>query len=309
MIVDPTQAGQLVERAPTKTEERRWDRFDERGSKPLSPAAETAIRDMEATSGRRVDTPIRKHFVRAVADERPPLARLYTAGGRGREVALKLYLALVWRCSSAPYSTQKPARFWAALLNLDDPDHEGARRVQRGMAALREVGLIQLTPDPGFPTLVTLLDEHADGADYTLPSSTYSRVASRTTKTSVKERHTYFLVPTKLWTTGMLQQLGGPGLVMLLILLAEQAGNGAEVWFGTKVFRDRYRISHKTRAEGTAELLYRGLISIRREPLPETAGQRSFDVERRRNVYKLKARARIVPKSAKKAKSRTTSRT
>ena len=55
-----------------------------------------------------------------------------------------LYLALIWRCSAPPFSTDLQARKWALLLGLEDPDVRGARRMTNALDVLEREGLVKL---------------------------------------------------------------------------------------------------------------------------------------------------------------------
>ena len=245
------------------------------------------------SSGRRVDTPVRKSFVRSeVPAVRPPLAQLYS-GGRGGAVPIKLYLALLWRCSAPPFTTEAPARAWAQLLDLDDPEGRGARRINAALAKLAAARLITVSPRPGIGNEIGLLDESGDGTPYGLPSTGYIRAATAKAPAAARDRHRYFKVPSRLWLEGHIQELSGPGLVMLLILLAEEGDRGKEVWFSTGAFGERYGISHKPRTEGTRELVDRRLLRVKREKLAVRSRSTPFSAERIRNVYTLRNAARV----------------
>lgn len=263
-------------------------------SKITSLASKTAARELNNSAGRRIDTPVRKSFVRPmtpVSGPIAPLARIYS-GGRGGMVAVKLYAALLWRCSAPPYSTEKPARAWATLLDLDDPEGNGARRIKDAMKKLAGEGLIRITENPGFPNTITLRDESGSGRAYQLPSTAYTFAKTNKAKPEVLARDLYFKIPGKLWTNGYIQELSGPAMVMLMIFLAEQAGEGERVWFSTEEFPKRYNISHKTRAAGTAELVERGLLKVKAESLASGPYSTTFDTRRRRKVYELTPMAR-----------------
>lgn len=257
-----------------------------------------AANQMARVAGRRIDTPIRKTFVRNLDDTgRPPMAVVY-AGGRSGVVALKVYLALVWRSTKAPHSSALPSRGLATLLGLPDPEGKGSRRVTAALKRLEEYKLITLTPQPGHPTLVTLLDESADGGPYEVPSTAYAkRSGKKSTPLDELRRHRYFKVDSRLWLSGKMQDLSGPGLVMLLILLAEQAGEGKEVWFSTTAFHDRYGIAHQTRATGTTELLEAGLLSIEKRSLGANMHSSTFDPRRTRTAYRLFGEALLRPEA------------
>ncbi|WP_461165326.1 hypothetical protein [Arthrobacter sp. R4-81] len=228
---------------------------------------------------------MRKWFVRSLEGDKPPLAKVYS-GGKSGTVAIKLYLALLWRSSSPPYTTDRAARGWATLLDLDDPDGLGSRRVRAALRALEKANLVELEARPGQPPQVTLLDEGGEGIEYELPSTMFVRTArGAESAEALRNPNLYFKVPSKLWTEGVIQALTGPGLVMLLILLAEQADT-KPVWFSTKEFPARYFISSSTRTKGTRELQQYGLLNTISQPLPQPGGS-VFDPRRRRYLYRL----------------------
>ncbi|MGB3353310.1 MAG: hypothetical protein WBB00_11100 [Mycobacterium sp.] len=269
---------------------------------PLPDTSSSALavtRELIDTSARRVDPPVRKSFVRPMTNPAAvaPLARVYS-GGRSGVVAVKLYLALLWRCSAPPFETDKPARAWAAMLDLEDPEGKGARRIKQAMKALAEEKLIKITDQPGFPNLITLRDESGSGKLYELPSTAYTFAVKNKAKPDTLNSNMYFKVPQQLWRDGYIQCLSGPALVMLLILLAEKGGEGERVWFSTSEFPARYNISHKTRAAGTKELQAYGLLSVEAEALAGNSRSSTFDVKRRRKVYRLTPLAQNAPATA-----------
>lgn len=256
----------------------------------VDPAALDAAKEISRSSGNRTAAPIRKNFVRSDdPDIIPKLAALYS-GGRSGIVAIKLYLAIVWRCSKQPYQTDKSARAWAVLLGLDDPRGKGSRRVLDALKRLRKEGLIVVRPGrPGFPNIVELRNETGDGSEYIPPGDAYYR-AEQSGDDAARIANRYFQVDERLWLRGHIQSLRGPGLVLLLILLAEQGGPPAkDIWFSQKSFEERYRISLKTKTLGTKELLARGLVDVTSVPIGETG--KVFEHERYRYIYRLKSPA------------------
>ncbi|WP_432246221.1 hypothetical protein ACRB8A_20115 (plasmid) [Arthrobacter sp. G.S.26] len=176
----------------------------------------------------------------------------------------------------------------AELLDLPDPRGNGARRVRDALKALAAAQLIRLMPRPGTSPLIQLMNETGNGEEYDLPSTSYVRSQrTKPNQESVTHPDLYFQLPAELWTEGFLQALKGPGLVMLLILLAEQA-NKNEVWFAGTEFTDRYRISPSTRTKGTKELVEMGMLTLTSVPLPEARGGSTFEQLRRRYEYRLK---------------------
>lgn len=274
-----------------------------------SPESLAAARELGESSRRRIDTPVRKSFVRprtTASAPVAPLAEIYS-GGRSGVVAVKLLLALLWRCSAPPFSTDKPARAWATLLDLEDPEGKGARRIKAALRTLEAAKLVRVVEQPGYPNVVTLLDESGTGRSYGLPSTAYSFATKNALPGDPDEEvaaNTYFKVPQQLWREGFIQTLRGPGLVMLLILLAERGGDGAKVWFATNEFPQRYNISAKTRAAGTKELIELGLLKVEAESLAQNPWGSTFDVRRRRKVYRLTAIAQTKTTAAERTTSR-----
>lgn len=246
---------------------------------------------------RRVDIPIRKTFVRSLDPETvPPLARIVSRGGRGGGLAVKLYIALIWRCSAKPYSTEIPARKWARLLALEDPNHKGARRVAKALKLLEELQLIELTTRRGEPSIICLKDESGDGSEYELPSTAYTKGRA--------DKDRYLKVSVKLWTKAYIQMLSSPALAMLLILLTEGSGDaekgakeGTEVWWSTERFPLRYWISPAMRSRGTKDLIAAGLLYVRRQSVANPGSKKDFVRERVRNVYRLQNSALVYAES------------
>ncbi|PFG16236.1 hypothetical protein ATK74_0769 [Propionicimonas paludicola] len=251
----------------------------------LTEGSAEVVRALSESSGKRVDTPVRNSFVRSVDGQLPPLAALASRGGKGGSaVAMKLYLALIWRCSREPFVTQAPNRTWAQLLDLPDPSRRGARRVKDALATLHELGLVGLTPVRGLPTIVALLSEDGRGRAYTVPSDAYRQARSQRTR----ERHQYFKVPQPLWVSGHMQGLSAAGVVMLLILLEESREAGTAQWWSVDTFTRRFGVSKDVRARGTKELVARQLLTVRRMSLPPSPGTSNpFGQDLVRNTYEL----------------------
>ena len=228
--------------------------------------------DIRKTSGRRTSAPVRSPFARDLAGGKAaPLARLVARGGRGHEVALKLYLSLLWRSAAPPFETAIPARRWAELLALPDPGGRGARRIGDAIKTLVSLKLITSTAQPGTTPKLTLLHESGSGDPYTLPRGAGDR---------------YFHVPDKLWVSGKLQGLTAPGIAMLLAVLVDQSAPGAPVWWATTVFEGRFGLSPATRSRGTTQLVDAGLLIVKRRPI-STSPTRAFASDRVRNEYRV----------------------
>lgn len=260
----------------------------------LLEASKSLAKTLDEDSGRRKAIPIRKSFVRAEkgADNPPPLAELVKRGGRGGGVIVKLYLALVWRCSGGDFDTDISARTWANLLGLEDPNFKGARRIAKAIKTLEDCKLISVSPRRGEPSVLTLLDESGDETPYALPSTAYAAKKLR--------RDIYFKVPTTLWTEGFIQRMSAPALTMLLILLAEQSGeaspgetDGKEVWWSTERFPQQYFVSPSMRSRGTKDLKDLNLLYVQRASVAPPGNKRTFARERVRNVYRLQNQALV----------------
>lgn len=245
-----------------------------------SMALATEIAD---SSKRRKHPPVRKSFAASTDKTKPaPLAQIVSTGGRGGAVPLKLYLALLWRCAAEPYDTDISARRWAALLSLPDPNGQGARRVTEALRTLERLKLVEVTRVRGESSNIKLLREDGSGSPYSLPSTAYTKAT-----TAQKPAHLYFKVPTTLWTKGHIQQLSAPALAMLLAILAEEGADGRKVWWSTELFPSRYGIAPATRAKGTAELIDRGLLYVRKQLVTKSPGQSVFAPQAVRNIYYL----------------------
>lgn len=246
----------------------------------LSPASQTEVARLLDSAHRRSTTPLRKAFLRAPAPDSPvpPLAQIVSTKGRGGGVPLKLYLGLIRRSSAAPYETNLSARRWASLLNLEEPNTLGARRIHAGLDRLQDLNLIEVTPSRGEASVVTLLREDASGEAYSPPSAP-----------GQGERR-YLQAPDSLWN-GHIQQLSGPALAMLLILLAEPGSQGDGMWWSVENFPAWYRISESMRARGTRELIEFGLLRVTKRMLDTPRGGNSDQRDRVRNIYRLHGQA------------------
>lgn len=268
------------------------------------------------TSGSRTSIPLRWSFTQAGAVEddqerqRSPMARLVGAGGRGAAVSVKLYLALIWRSAAAPHTTDYPARKWAQLLALPEPETKGTRRVIDALRTLEDAKLVRLVREPGEPSIVQILDESGSGAAYELPSTSHFRAQDLASKTRSPERkqkyqqameaNRYSRIPLTLWTNGHIQDMSSAAVAMLLIVMSNShASEGAEVWWSTQKFPNQYGISPATRARGTKELVDRGLLRVTKRLVPNSPGNsRALAREKVRNVYTLINDARLQPITA-----------
>ncbi|MBJ7321687.1 MAG: hypothetical protein JHC70_05010 [Rhodococcus sp.] len=193
-------------------------------------------------------------------------------------------LALTWRCSAEPYNTDIKASAIARLWNLPSPDTNGARRVQEAMVALADHDLISVERHPGKQSTITLLDDAGTGGSYESPNKAYNTARRRKVKPAGLLRHNYFKVDAKWWKSGQIQQLKGPGLAMLLILLSEDTPLRREtgIWISPSNFQQRYGLSVDTRKVGLKQLQDHRLISATAQ-----LQQDVFVQNRRRVFYEL----------------------
>lgn len=252
--------------------------------------ARRAAKELDETSGRREEIPLRRAFVRSDdPDHVPPLARLVSTRGRGGGVPALLYVSLIWRCSAPPFSTDLSARKWASLLGLADPNTLGARRVTNALDVLEREKLVKLGRLRGEPTIVTILNESGDGSAYQLPSTATARAKSL----AAAEKNRYFKMPPKLWLNGEAQAMSAAAFAMLLILLCERNVDGRETWWSTERFPQLFAISPTMRSKGTKDLLERGLLVVTKQQVPDgNDPTRVFTRARVRNLYRLAGDAR-----------------
>lgn len=215
------------------------------------------IRDLETSPGETADTPL-KRLVRA---------------GDSDGLTLRLYLALLWRCSAPPYETEIPARMWAELLALPEPMQSQQRRIAHALRRLEEQKLVTVTrTKPGKAPTITLLDESGDGTEYTPPRG------------STDPHDRWVKVPVSLWQDERFHTLTTPGLAMLLAILADRSSESTPLWWTVEVFTRRIGLTPSTRSRGTKELHAARLLKLGRERVSRTD---RFAPEQVRNTYTL----------------------
>ncbi|PMQ18529.1 hypothetical protein CIK84_18920 [Glutamicibacter arilaitensis] len=236
--------------------------------------------------GKRDHAPVRVAFIGAndsVREENdaPPMAKILR-GGRGGEVRLKLELSFLWFAVSPPHDLTYPARVWAELIGLEDPEHRGTRRVRQAITALANMDMIQVSSRPGQPNRIVLLDEGGMNHPYYLPGIAYNKVRG----SKDQWRHRYIQIPDTLWTNGWIAGLSGAALAMLLILFSELGQRNHEktdLWFSPARAKKIYGLSDDTRSKGLRELRAAGLVTARRK----AASRDVLDFKRVRNTYRL----------------------
>ncbi|BCW12858.1 hypothetical protein NtRootA2_41400 (plasmid) [Arthrobacter sp. NtRootA2] len=239
--------------------------------------------------GKRTFAPVRATFVgsHASSEDRgpeggvPPMAKILR-GGRGGEVRLKLELSFLWFAANPPHDLTFPARVWATLIGLADPEGRGTRRVRQANTALAAENLIKVEGQAGRPNKIFLLEESGTYKPYVLPGEAYNK-----SKGSGQEwRHRYIQIPDTLWTNGWISILSGAALAMLLVLFAELGQKDAsktDLWFSPDWAKKIYGLSEDTRSKGLRELRTAEIITARKR----SASRDVLDFRRLRNTYRL----------------------
>lgn len=224
---------------------------------------------------------VRSSFIVSMDPETPPPMTLMMRGGRGGEVKLKLLLSMLWVAVKEPYDVRQPARVWAELLGLDEPETRGAARVNAAVRRLVEGDFLEVDKRPGQPSRLILREETGRGAAYTHPGSHWEK---REGLPLPKNAPRYTQLPTGLWTQGWMATLSTSAIAMLLVLLEQTRGKHYDdLWFSPSVAAKRYGLSETTRRKGIDELDALGIITVDRVPV----GRGSLSAIRRRNTYSI----------------------
>jgi hypothetical protein len=224
---------------------------------------------------------VRSSFIVSMDPETPPPMTLMMRGGRGGEVKLKLLLSMLWVAVKEPYDVRQPARVWAELLGLDEPETRGAARVNAAVRRLVEGDFLQVEKRPGQASRLILREETGRGAAYTHPGSHWEK---REGLALPKNAPRYTQLPTTLWTQGWMATLSTSAVAMLLVLLEQTRGKHYDdLWFSPSVAAKRYGLSETTRRKGIDELDTLGIITVDRVPV----GRGSLSTIRRRNTYSI----------------------
>lgn len=223
---------------------------------------------------------VRSAFIASLDPQSPPPMTLLLRGGRGGEVKLKLLISMLWVAGKEPYDVSQPARVWAELIGLDEPDTKGAARVNAAARRLVEGNFLAAEKSPGNPSRLFLREETGTGAKYSHPGSHWGSRATNATR----EGPHYTVLPASLWLNGWIAALSAPALAMLLILLEQTRGKTFEgLWFAPSVAAKRYQLSETTRRKGVDELAKLDLIFVERAPV----GRGTLNAIRERNTFTL----------------------
>lgn len=252
-----------------------------------------------ARTARNRAAPLRRAFCARVppdGDSRPPpLAQLVGGrSGRGGDVSLKLYLSIVWFASADDHAVSKPSRSWAQLLDLEDPEGRGARRVANALRKLESLHLVEIDRRPGDTSRVTLLRDDGSGAAYEYPARTIERLRGTDGDTAEMDRHYFFRLSASFWTDGWVADLTAAETACLLALGQEyrdnRGGPSDRRWISPQRWVDKYALSESTRSKGFQSLRSKDLVWIGRRPVDESV----FDRRRMRNTYSLTPTSRAL---------------
>ena len=261
---------------------------------PYKPRPSELSRQTAQVAAKKVRNraaPIRRSFVARVPPDHegvaPPLSRI--AGGhvgRGGDVALKLYLSILWFASGGDHDVDKPARSWAQLLDLPSPSSNGARRIAASLAKLAALELIRLEKKPGNPSRVVLLEDTGSGLPYEYPLRTIERLEGAGSPDVERDAHFFFQLTHRFWTDGWAGDLTAAETACLLALGMERRDHKRTVgghWISPDMWTAKYALSESTRSKGFRGLERKGLVWIGRIPVDPTG----FDRSRLRNTYDL----------------------
>lgn len=243
----------------------------------LDDAARRLLTYAVAKSKRTSGVPLAMGFLRRVRGDKdaPPLAQLLR-GGRGGEVRLKLYLSMSLIAVGEPYDVTTPARTWAEMLGLPEPEKNGARRIADAIVWLDRNKLVAARRRQGAPARVTLSSQLGTGGTYRRP----------------RPKDRYVSLPIGLWQNGWIVHLSGSAIAMLIVLLDMTNGGKESAWIAPAEAKQRYDLSPDTWREGAEELQEAGLVSV----TTDSRG-REFGWRRVRKTYSVHAEhlARAAP--------------
>ncbi|GAA2534544.1 hypothetical protein GCM10009860_13530 [Microbacterium mitrae] len=207
--------------------------------------------------------PVRRAFIERTDDSPSPLSLLLSGanasrggGGRGGRLRVALVITLIWQLAKSPHTTIRPARYWAVLLKLEDPDRAGSRAIRSTLLEIERRGFIRTEErGPGKVPEIILRDESLRGVDYKLP---YLQAIEEGAAGSTS----YFRVPETFWSSGLCTDLSGAGLAMYLIAMSRAGwGNDPSFWLSPTLFRKEYGLGESTRKKGLKELVDRGVLT------------------------------------------------
>jgi hypothetical protein len=200
---------------------------------------------------------------RVSKDPLPALAELMQGGG---EVRLKVMLTTLMMATKPPHTRKVTSKDLAAMLNLNDPDAAGARRVNKAFGDLEELSLVRRNREPGYVPGTTVLDPAGSGKEWS----------------DLKLSRPYITLPIALWRRGWFIALSGRAIAILIILRELTHGRVKNGTWVDGIRKRQYGLSDDTWTRGTRELREAGLLDVREEVFS------SQGEPRRRNVYTLR---------------------
>ena len=259
----------------------------------ISAASDQNERSSAFGKRRGAGAPIRRGFIEVTSGGSSPLALLLSGanatkggGGRGGRLRVAMVVTLIWQLAKSPHTTIRPARYWAELLDLDDPERAGARAVRNTLLEIERRGFVRTeSRGPGKVPEIILMDESLRGADYKLPFL-QAMEEGREGETS------YFRVPESFWASGACSHLSGAGLALYLIAMSRAGwGNQPSFWLSPTLFSARYGLGDSTRKKGLKELVDFGIVTqeLRSIDVSGRSGYRRFQ----RSVYTVTAQYRV----------------
>jgi hypothetical protein len=256
----------------------------------VRPLADAALK-VAASANKRVkgrEATVRYAFLRLPRDSDPgadpaPVARLLRGSRDG--LRLKLYLALLWMAGGGEENRHEvtfPARAFAELLDLPNPDTAGQRRVREALKSFEEQRLTTIRSDPGRPLTITLLCENGSGEPYERPGKYWQdRVEDEEDPDLTRM---FVRLGNEFWVQGWALELSAPAVAMLLVmLLITRNGRNDNQWVAMSE-RRFYGLSDDTWTRGIAELVDHGILIVRKLPVNEDA----FQWKRVRSHYTLR---------------------
>lgn len=228
--------------------------------------------------------PVRWSFVDVDDEGTSPLASIMRGGrgsgggGRGGGTRLAVLLTLLWALRGGNHDSDRPARFWAELIGLDDPKGSGGRAVRDSYRELNRRGFLSVDDGIHGQPLIQLLREDGSGKPYSSP------VASRSGQ-HVPEP--YFRIPATLWERGLIGSLSGPGLAMYVIVMrtVRTDHQSNKVWFSPKTFKEKFALGDSSRKAGLRELVEQGVLIEQWESIDSHGGTEYRT--RRRKTYTI----------------------
>jgi hypothetical protein len=177
-------------------------------------------------------------------------------------------LSIIWLASKPPHDTSFPARAWADLLDLPDPEKAGARRVKHAIDWLGKNHFLKVQPHAGHPSVIYLRDDAGRKTAYSPPG---------------EKGEIYIKLPHTLWTNGWMAILSGTAIALLLILLDFSGASSTPFWMSPSLAASQYGLSPDSWTRAKVELEYHELVSVLRVPISPSA----FSERRMRNQYAI----------------------